>query len=170
MRPGHTAREACGLAIDVGTTTIAVQLVRLADGQIIETATSYNQQIRRGADIISRIDYARTAERLDEVRTLVLDTINGLIAGLPVHRTNLKAAFLAGNTTMTHLLLGLPPRYIRESPYVPTVQAPARVLAGRSGIEPRARCRHPVRARRGQLRGRRHHQRSSGHAPGLESR
>ncbi|MCX6624543.1 MAG: ASKHA domain-containing protein [Acidobacteria bacterium] len=131
VRPGHAAPEACGLAIDIGTTTIAVQLVRLADGSVLGTATSYNRQARRGADIISRIDYARTPERLAEVRSLAVDTINGLIAELDAPTENLRAAFLAGNTTMTHLLLGLPPRYIRESPYVPTVQSlPAFPAAG----------------------------------------
>ncbi len=135
VRPGHQPPEACGLAIDIGTTTVAVQLISLSDGKVLQTATSYNQQIRRGADIISRIDYARTPERLNEVRNLVLATINGLIAELPAETGNLRAAFLAGNTTMTHLLLGLPPRYIRESPYVPTVQSLAPLTAADLGLD-----------------------------------
>jgi uncharacterized 2Fe-2S/4Fe-4S cluster protein (DUF4445 family) len=125
VQPGHRAEHCVGLAIDIGTTTVAVQLVDMEDGSLLATQTSYNLQIRRGADVISRIDYARTWERLEELHSLVLETINSLIRQLAnaavLEPQNIRAAFLAGNTTMTHLLLGLPPRYIREAPYVPTV-------------------------------------------------
>jgi uncharacterized 2Fe-2S/4Fe-4S cluster protein (DUF4445 family) len=123
--PGLAAPRAFGLAIDIGTTTVAVQLVDLADGAVLDTATSYNLQVRRGADVISRIDYARTPERLEELRALVLETLNGLVAELAgergIAKESIRAAFLAGNTTMIHLLLGLSPRHIREAPYVPTL-------------------------------------------------
>jgi uncharacterized 2Fe-2S/4Fe-4S cluster protein (DUF4445 family) len=125
VQPGHHSERALGLAIDIGTTTVAAQLIDLADGSLLATQTSYNLQIRRGADVISRIDYARTPERQEELRSLVLETINGLVAQLAtagsIEPRDIRAAFIAGNTTMTHLLLGLPPRYIREAPYVPTV-------------------------------------------------
>ena len=133
---------AYGLAVDLGTTTVAAQLVDLADGRILATATGYNQQLRRGADVISRIDYARTPERQTELRALAVATINGLIGELAadVPRERIRAAFLAGNTTMVHLLLGLPARYIREAPYVPTVNPVPPLLAGEVGlaIAPRA--------------------------------
>ena len=123
--PGRIDVRPLGLAIDIGTTTVAVQLVDLRDGQVIETATTYNQQIRRGVDVITRIDYARTPERLEELRDLILNTLNGLIGeltrGAGVAAGEIQAAFVAGNTIMIHLLLGLPPRHIREAPYVPTV-------------------------------------------------
>lgn len=125
IRAGHIATHALGLAVDIGTTTVAVQLVDLDDGTLLATETSYNLQVRRGADVISRIDYARNGDRLEELRSLVLETVNALLAKmaetLAIEPRDIRAAFLAGNTVMTHLLLGLPPRYIRESPYVPTV-------------------------------------------------
>ena len=130
---GHDSRRVLGLAVDIGTTTVAAQLVDLDNGRVLATRTSYNRQIRRGADIITRIDYARTKERQDELRQMVLDTINQLVAELAREVTanlgEIRAAFLAGNTTMIHLLLALPPQYIRESPYVPTVN-PVPVLSG----------------------------------------
>jgi uncharacterized 2Fe-2S/4Fe-4S cluster protein (DUF4445 family) len=134
--PGHDIPPALGLAIDIGTTTIAAQLVDLADGRILGTATTYNQQIRRGADIISRIEYARTVERQQEMRNLVLETINGLIGELAGEdsRTHIRAAFVAGNTTMIHLLLALPPGHIREAPYVPTVNPIPALTAGEVGL------------------------------------
>jgi uncharacterized 2Fe-2S/4Fe-4S cluster protein (DUF4445 family) len=138
IQPGHVATHALGLAVDIGTTTVAVQLVDLDDGTLLATETSYNQQVRRGADVISRIDYARNDERLEELRGLVLGTINTLItkiAGtLAIDRRDIRAAFLAGNTVMTHLLLGLPPRHIRESPYVPTVNIVPELRAQEVGL------------------------------------
>ncbi len=138
LQPGHSPKHAYGLAIDIGTTTIAVQLVDLDDGSLLATQTSYNQQVRRGADVISRIDYARTAERLGELRSLVLETINLLIDQIvesgAVDRQHIHAAWIAGNTTMIHLLLGLPPRYIRETPYVPTVNSVPELRAREVGL------------------------------------
>ena len=75
-KPGTAPARVLGLAVDIGTTTVAAQLVDLDDGSLLATQTSYNLQIRRGADVISRIDYARTGERLEELRSLVLETIN----------------------------------------------------------------------------------------------
>ena len=139
VRPGHSAAHALGLAVDIGTTTVAAQLVDLDDGSVLATETAYNMQIRRGADVISRIDYARSGERLEELRGLVLETVNGLVRLLAnailVDPRKIRAAFLAGNTTMTHLALGLPPRYIRESPYVPTVNSVPELRAQEVGLK-----------------------------------
>jgi uncharacterized 2Fe-2S/4Fe-4S cluster protein (DUF4445 family) len=139
VRPGHSTAHALGLAVDIGTTTVAAQLVDLCDGSVLATQTAYNMQIRRGADVISRIDYARTGERLDELRRLVLETVNGVVRllanAIPVDPREIRAAFLAGNTTMTHLALGLPPRYIRESPYVPTVNSVPELRAQEIGLD-----------------------------------
>ena len=138
VKAGHSQAPAMGLAVDIGTTTVAAQLVDLDDGSLLATQTSYNLQIRRGADVITRIDYARTPERLEELRGLVLETINTLIGQMAsanaIEPHDIRAAYLAGNTTMTHLLLGLPPRYIRESPYVPTVNSVPEFRAQEVGI------------------------------------
>jgi uncharacterized 2Fe-2S/4Fe-4S cluster protein (DUF4445 family) len=139
VHPGYLARHALGLAIDIGTTTVAVQLVDLEDGSLRATQTSYNLQIRRGADVISRIDYARTPERLRELQALALETINTLIRQLAdsisFEPRDVRAVFLAGNTTMIHLLLGLNPRYIREAPYVPTVNSVPELRAHEIGLD-----------------------------------
>lgn len=138
VEPGHAPTNALGIAIDIGTTTCAVQLVRLSDGHIVAGRTSYNAQISRGADIMSRIDYARTVERQAELRELVLGTLNELIEGVcaeaGVDAGEAHAAFIAGNTTMIHLLLALPPRHIRETPYVPTVTTMPRLTAAEVGL------------------------------------
>lgn len=144
IHAGHAAARILGLAIDIGTTTVAVQLVDLDNGGVLATKTSYNSQIQRGADVISRIDYARNEERCVELRTMVLETINGLIAeascAVQAVAGEIRSAFVAGNTTMIHLLLGLSPQHIREAPYVPTVN-PVPVLTAREvglAIDPEA--------------------------------
>lgn len=134
VRAGHLSARALGLAIDIGTTTVAAQLVELEDGRVLSTETTYNLQVRRGADIISRIDYARTPARLEELRALVLETVNGLISRMGPEAGRARAAFVVGNTTMIHLLLGLAPRHIRESPYVPTVNPVPALAAGEIGL------------------------------------
>lgn len=136
--PGHIPMCTSGLAIDVGTTTVAVQLVNMLDGTILGSRTSYNAQISRGADVITRIDYARTPERLAELRGMILDTINGLIEELAkaakIGSDTIHAAFIAGNSTMMHLFLGIPPRHIREAPYVPTVNSVPALTAAEVGL------------------------------------
>ncbi len=125
IEPGDRTSRHYGIAVDIGTTTVAVQLIFLPLGKAIGTRSDYNAQIDCGLDVISRINYARKPGHLEELRTRVLGTVNKLIAQLceshsvaPVEICN---AVIAGNTTMTHLLLGLNPEYIRLSPYTPTV-------------------------------------------------
>lgn len=139
LEPGDGAPRLLGVAVDVGTTTVAAQLVDLDTGCVLSTRTARNAQIRRGADVITRIDYARTPDRLNELRALVLDTVNTLIVQMvndvAAGINDVRAAFVAGNTTMIHLLLGLPPRHIRESPYVPAVSAPPLLTGAASGLD-----------------------------------
>ncbi len=114
-----------GLAIDVGTTTVAVQLVDLSDMKVLSTCTDYNSQLACGLDVISRIDYARRPDRREELRNRVLRTINRLIEQLArqslISHMEISSAAASGNTTMIHLLLGLNPEYIRLEPYTPTL-------------------------------------------------
>jgi len=138
IEAGDTTGQAVGLAIDVGTTTCAVSLVDLIRGHVLGTAADYNGQLARGADVISRINFARTPERLAELRGLVLETINRLIDRLCSHhavvREHIDNAAVAGNTTMIHLLLGLNPDFIRLEPYTPTVNRTPPLRGGEVGL------------------------------------
>ena len=139
IEPGNSTVKHYGVAIDVGTTTIAVELVFLPLAQIVATRSEYNDQVACGLDVISRINYARTPQRLEELRTRVLATINKLIrqAALShgVEPAQICNAVISGNTTMTHLLLGLKPEYIRLEPYTPTVFEVPYMTAVDVGIE-----------------------------------
>ncbi len=123
--PQTPHKNLLGIACDIGTTTVTLQVIDLRTGEILGTASSYNQQIRCGEDIIARINYARDQERLQELHEAIISTINALmekaIQGSGGAASDIYFASLTGNTTMIHLLLGLDPRYIREEPYVPTL-------------------------------------------------
>jgi uncharacterized 2Fe-2S/4Fe-4S cluster protein (DUF4445 family) len=138
VEPAGATQRSIGFACDIGTTTVSVHCVDMADGKILASRSDYNGQIRRGADVISRIEYAKNDKRREEMRTLVLATVNGLIdASLKEIKASPASVYnlaLAGNTTMVHLLLGLPPQYIRESPYVPVVNAPRVMTAAETGL------------------------------------
>ena len=139
LEPGDTAGESWGIAVDVGTTTVAVQLTDLTTGAALASRTAYNAQIECGLDVISRINYAKKPERLNELRDRILGTVNKLTAQLSdscsVDMGRILAASVAGNTTMTHLLLGIPPEYIRLDPYVPTVHAVPACTAQAVGLD-----------------------------------
>ncbi|UCE06731.1 MAG: DUF4445 domain-containing protein [bacterium] len=128
-----------GVAIDIGTTTVAVQLIDLSTARIVSTHTDYNNQLNCGLDVISRINYARKPERLEELRKRVLKTINNLIKQAVKNHLikpgEISSAAISGNTTMIHLLLGLKPEYIRLEPYTPTLLKTPNLKAGEIGIE-----------------------------------
>ncbi|MBI3761273.1 MAG: DUF4445 domain-containing protein [Chloroflexi bacterium] len=128
-----------GVAIDIGTTTVSVHLVNLVTGEALDSAAEYNGQIARGEDVISRIIYAGKNSGLGELGTLVRGTINEVVGRLAqrnhVERDQIYKATVAGNTTMIHLFLNLPPASIRLTPYIPTVTHPRPVLASEVGLE-----------------------------------
>ena len=145
VRPGDRPPSTYGVAVDVGTTTVAVQLVCLETARAVATRTDYNGQIACGLDVISRIHYARDPVRREELRIRVLGTINNLIrkvarrCDLPPEE--ITGAVIAGNTTMMHLLLGLDPEHIRLAPYTPTLLEASRYTAGEVGIHIHAQSR-----------------------------
>ena len=122
--PGYV-EATWGLAIDIGTTSNVVYLVNLETGDVVDTAADYNGQISRGEDVISRIIYASKDGGLSEMQSLVLGTLNRLIERVcrrqHLEPTMVTKVVVAGNTTMMHLLLALPPEVIRKSPFVPTI-------------------------------------------------
>jgi len=129
-------QKAYGIAVDIGTTTVALWLVDMEDRKVIAVHNAYNAQIECGLDVISRINYAK--KFLPELKSRILKTINELLsaackdAGIEANKIICVSA--AGNTTMTHLLLGVIPEYIRLSPYTPAVFLPQCYMAGQVGI------------------------------------
>jgi uncharacterized 2Fe-2S/4Fe-4S cluster protein (DUF4445 family) len=138
LLPGDQTSRSLGAAIDIGTTTVTVWLVNLLNGEVLAQAADYNGQIVRGEDVISRIIYASKNDRLAEMQSLVIGTINQLLATAS-RQVNAKAeeifkVTIAGNTTMMHLLLAIPPESIRLAPFVPVVNHVPTLSAGELGL------------------------------------
>ncbi|MFO7713211.1 ASKHA domain-containing protein [Desulfosarcina sp.] len=123
VQPGDTTAYNYAIAMDIGTTTIYGQLIDLKSGAILSEQGDFNGQISYGEDVISRIVYAEKEGGLDRLHKVVTETINTIIGKIvrraKVNPDDIAAITLAGNTTMTQLLLKINPRYIRRSPYVP---------------------------------------------------
>jgi len=136
--PGDRCDENWGLAIDIGTTSNVVYLVNLLNGDVAQQAADYNGQIRRGEDVISRIVYAGKDDGLQELQGLVVGTLNKLIQRVcrrqGIEPDEIHKAVVAGNSTMIHLFLALPPQSIRLEPYVTTVNQVPSVRAAEIGL------------------------------------
>ena len=138
LLPGDRTDRNFGAAIDIGTTTVSVWLVDLESGEVLAQAADYNGQIARGEDVISRIIYAKRDERLIEMQGLVVGTINRLLEAacrqVGASTDEIFKLAVAGNTTMIHLLLALPPESIRVAPYIPAVNHVPTLTAGTLGL------------------------------------
>ena len=127
MWPGYIPDDApvWGIAIDIGTTTVTLWLVDLNTGQVQAQVSEYNGQIARGEDVISRIIYANKNGGGLDLRQRVLDTINTLLETAckraRIEPDEVVKATIAGNSTMIHLLLGIPADNIRLAPFITTV-------------------------------------------------
>jgi uncharacterized 2Fe-2S/4Fe-4S cluster protein (DUF4445 family) len=144
LRPGTDATRAFGLAVDIGTTTVVVHLVDLDTGATLGAAAALNRQVAYGDDVITRIIRAAEPDGLEQLRRAVVGELNVLVGRLAhshdVGGDEIVTAVIAGNTTMIHLFLGLPPDDIRRAPYVPVAALPPVQHAGEIGlrIHPRA--------------------------------
>ncbi|MGE5644037.1 MAG: ASKHA domain-containing protein [Byssovorax cruenta] len=152
LRPGHADEYSplWGCAIDIGTTTVSLWLVDLVSGQVKAQVAEYNGQIARGEDVVSRIIFASKNGGGQEMRQRVLDTINGLLeiackrVKLPEGRVTpdqVVKATIAGNSTMIHLLLGIPASSIRLSPFITAVNHPPLMVGHEIGL-----CANPEAA------------------------
>ncbi len=139
VQPGDTSDRIYGIAMDIGTTTIYGQLIDLKDGAVLAESGDFNGQISYGEDVISRIVFAEKEGGLERLHTVVVDTINRIIATIvrraKIDPEDIAAITLAGNTTMTQLLLQINPRYIRRSPYVPASTLYPPIRAANLGMD-----------------------------------
>lgn len=136
---GAIAREGCtpeqgawlcrpglGAAVDLGTTTVVVQLFSLEEGgERLGTAADWNVQAAYGGDVISRVQYVMTHEDgLEELSTAVRRQIFGMAEELCARSgrslSELKEVSLAGNTIMQHIFAGIDPSSIAVAPYQPS--------------------------------------------------
>ena len=139
IQSGKTSKKNYGIALDIGTTTLVLYLIDLQDGQILESVSDYNPQIKFGEDIINRIIYSLKKHGLVKLRGTLKNTINNLISKLTVNSNidsgDISVLMIAGNPTMMHIFYGITPKFIREEPYVLTASKFPELNAAESGIK-----------------------------------
>jgi uncharacterized 2Fe-2S/4Fe-4S cluster protein (DUF4445 family) len=121
IRPGF--HDKCiGLAVDIGTTTVAAYLCDLSSGEVLSTQAAMNPQVAYGEDIMSRISYVvQNPEGLANQNKVIIKTINKLAtdaaeqAGLNIR--DIDEVVLVGNTVMHHIALNIDPTYLGGSPF-----------------------------------------------------
>jgi uncharacterized 2Fe-2S/4Fe-4S cluster protein (DUF4445 family) len=109
-----SARSGLGIAIDLGTTTIAAQTIDLATGNVLAIETLLNPQARFGADVMSRVQAALSgADLTGPIRRSLGDTVAQLAAG----RAEQIVEVVVGNTVMHHLFSGLDVKPLAQVPF-----------------------------------------------------
>ena len=134
-----TTSRLFGLAADLGTTTLVVDLVDLQSGTVVATAVGLNGQSIFGADVVSRITAAfQNPSQAEALRRAVLDSLNGLIAEVcrtgNVRSDEIYETVIAGNTTMGHLFLGLSIDGLAVAPFETDDLSPPPMSAETAGL------------------------------------
>ncbi len=124
VEAGDTTNILYGVAVDIGTTTIAAYLYELNEKKPVAVESMLNPQQKYGADVISRIDYStknseNSIEITNIIRKALSDLVNKLVTSTGNSISDIYLVTMAGNTTMLHILLGLPCRNIAVAPFIP---------------------------------------------------
>ena len=134
VQPGYQ-EGVYGLAVDVGSTTVASYLCDLRTGELLVTESTMNPQVSYGEDLMSRISYAMSnPEGLQKMNAAIIETINKLAAeaarSAKIDKHKIYEITLVGNTTMIHILLGINPVELGGAPFA---------LANRDAMDIKAR-------------------------------
>lgn len=139
LEPGDTREALCGMAFDIGTTTLVGYLLDLNAGTRIATVSAMNPQRTYGADVISRVSHAKASPAgLEQLTRAIRDGVEQLVGqaaeAAGIRRTDIYELVFVGNTCMNHLFLGIHPAGLGQAPYKPVLRAPACCLAGSLGL------------------------------------
>jgi uncharacterized 2Fe-2S/4Fe-4S cluster protein (DUF4445 family) len=126
--------RALGVAIDVGSTTIAGHLANLADGTVLASDGVMNPQIRFGEDLMSRVSYAMlheggAAQMTLAVREAIASLVRGLVNRADVPVEDILELSIVGNPIMHHLLLGIDPIPLGSAPFALATDVALRIPA-----------------------------------------
>ena len=140
IEPLNTLSQNFGISIDIGTTTLVVELLDLNTGEIVDTLTGMNSQVKYGTDVISRLSYALLEEKnSEELRDSIIKTLNRMIARLlkkkKIDSSSVYEVVAAGNTSMNHLLLGVPVETLAAAPFNPVFTCLPELSAHASGLK-----------------------------------
>lgn len=135
--------EGVGIAVDLGTTTLVIAVIDLADGRCLSETKVMNPQRIYGADVINRIQ-ACNDHGVAELRQMVLNEIKSVVEQVLSTGKTIRRMVVCGNSTMEHIFLGIEPRKISEYPYTcefeETQQVRSRQLFGQQRIPYADRC------------------------------
>lgn len=139
VEPGFVEKS-YGLAVDIGTTTVAGYLCDLSSGAVVATESMMNPQVSYGEDVMSRITYAMmNADGLDKMHQAIIDGLNTIAeritAEVGLTSADIVEAVLVGNTAMHHILLGIYPEHIGMSPFPPAIHTSVDVKARDMGLK-----------------------------------
>jgi uncharacterized 2Fe-2S/4Fe-4S cluster protein (DUF4445 family) len=129
-----------GVSFDIGTTTVVGYLYDLSNGELLSVKSSFNEQIKFGEDVISRVEYAsRSYENLKNVREAIISTMNKIIKELleeaKIDASQVYDVVCSGNTIMTAFLLGNDSFYSSRAPYIPPFTSQVKIKARDLKIE-----------------------------------
>lgn len=137
----HTnIRDKYGIAIDIGTTTVAMELIDLKNSKIISKVADVNSQVKFGFDVMSRIAFTlENPGGLLALQRCIVDTLNTLINKLldesKIRREDIAELVVSANTTMCHILLGESVESLGKFPFLPVFIEVKRVCAKDVGID-----------------------------------
>ena len=128
-----------GVALDIGTTTVAGLLIDLSTGDTVAMQTAVNEQSSFGADVMSRINYAISHDNGEEVLSgAIHSTVDSIISGLTekagISADMIYSAVVVGNTAMFELFLKMPPHNLAYSPYLPVTTQGQNLTADETGL------------------------------------
>ena len=124
----------CGLAVDIGSTTVAVHLCNLSTGEVLASSGVMNPQIRFGEDLMSRVSYVMMNPGGDlEMTKVIRSTVNDLAVNVTTQAKReldeiVEVSFV-GNPIMHHLLLGINPIELGGAPFALATDESVRVMA-----------------------------------------
>jgi uncharacterized 2Fe-2S/4Fe-4S cluster protein (DUF4445 family) len=139
VHPGPVEKS-YGVAVDVGTTTVAAYLCELSSGTLLATDSMMNPQVTFGEDVMSRITYAMThRDGLKRMNEAIIDGLNRLAgrvaAEAGIKRRDIVDWTIVGNTAMHHIYMNIYPEYIGKAPFPPAMHKSIDVKARDMGLK-----------------------------------
>jgi uncharacterized 2Fe-2S/4Fe-4S cluster protein (DUF4445 family) len=129
-----------GLAVDIGTTTVAGYLCNLITGEVLATEAMMNPQVAFGEDVMSRISYAsKTKNGLKKINKVIIKGLNEIAAQAAaragIKRSEIIDMAVVGNTCMHHLFLGIDTAQLGRAPFVPAIHHSVDIKARDLGLK-----------------------------------
>ncbi len=139
IEKGDTSGDLYGVALDLGTTTLAASLIDLSTGRELGVSSRLNPQGSFGDDLITRVNFAaRSRANLAKISGTVISALNEMIEelanGAGIRSAHIYKLAVAGNTAMQHIFCRVNPASLGELPFIPAVREPVRMTAEESGI------------------------------------